>query len=55
MSTVTKDTYRSALDAIDRCVNSQPATDDVLRRTVELLHDRLPHSHPSPKSSLQRR
>jgi GAF domain-containing protein len=39
----TADTYRGALDAIDRFVNAEPASEDVLRRTVELLHDRFEH------------
>jgi hypothetical protein len=37
------DTYRSALEAVDRYVNSEPTPSDVLDRTVELLHDRFEH------------
>ena len=39
----TADTYRSALEAIDRILNSEPDSDEVLRRTADVLHDRLDH------------
>ena len=39
----TADTYRSALEAIDRILNSEPDSDEVLRRTVDVLHDRFDH------------
>jgi L-methionine (R)-S-oxide reductase len=37
------DTYRSALEAVDRVVNREAEADEVLRRVVELLHDRFAH------------
>ncbi|MBD0318430.1 MAG: GAF domain-containing protein [Thermoleophilia bacterium] len=37
------DAHRSVLEAIDRIVNREREADEVLRRTVEVLHDRLPH------------
>ena len=37
------DTYRSALDAVDRIVNREDEADEVLRKTVDLLHDRFGH------------
>jgi L-methionine (R)-S-oxide reductase len=37
------DTYRSALEAVDRIVNREAEADEVLRRVVELLHDRFTH------------
>ena len=39
----TADTYRSALEAVDRIVNREAEADEVLRRVVELLHDRFAH------------
>jgi L-methionine (R)-S-oxide reductase len=39
----TPDTYRSALEAVDRIVNREPDADEVLRRVVEVLHDRFEH------------
>ena len=41
--TVTVDTYRGALEAVDRIVNRETEADDVLRKTVEVLHDRFEH------------
>jgi L-methionine (R)-S-oxide reductase len=35
------DTYRSALEAVDRIVNREAEADEVLRRVVEVLHDRF--------------
>ena len=43
MTSATADTYRSALEAIDRILNSEPDSDEVLRRAVEVLHDRFDH------------
>lgn len=43
MTSATADTYRSALEAIDRILNSEPDSDEVLRRTVDVLHDRFDH------------
>jgi L-methionine (R)-S-oxide reductase len=37
------DAYRSALEAVDRIVNREAEADEVLRRVVELLHDRFMH------------
>ena len=37
----TTDAYRGALEAIDRIVNRETEADEVLRRTVEVLHDRF--------------
>lgn len=39
----TADTYRSALDAVDRLINLGPEADELLRRVVDVLHDRLRH------------
>ena len=41
--TASADTYRSALDAVDRIVNREDEADEVLRKTVDLLHDRFGH------------
>lgn len=41
--TASVDAYRGALEAVDRIVNREPEPDEVLRKTVEVLHDRLPH------------
>jgi putative methionine-R-sulfoxide reductase with GAF domain len=40
--TVTSDTYRGALEAVDRLVNRGGDADELLRAVVELLHDRFP-------------
>jgi len=37
------DTYRSSLEAVDRIVNRETEADEVLRRVVEVLHDRFDH------------
>jgi L-methionine (R)-S-oxide reductase len=37
------DTYRSALEAIDRILNREGEPDEVLRRAVDVLHDRFEH------------
>jgi GAF domain-containing protein len=37
------DVQRGVLDAVDRAVNAEPTPEGVLRRTVELLHDRFDH------------
>jgi GAF domain-containing protein len=37
------DAYRGALEAVDRIVNRESEADEVLRKTVEALHDRLDH------------
>lgn len=43
MLTSRADTHRGALDAIDRFVNSEPTSERVLQRTVELLEERFDH------------
>ena len=35
--------YRGALEAVDRIVNREAEPDEVLRKTVEILHDRFDH------------
>jgi L-methionine (R)-S-oxide reductase len=40
---VSVDTYRGALEAVDRIVNRESEADEVLRKTVEVLHDRFDH------------
>ncbi len=40
---MTADTYRSALEAVDRIVNRETEADEVLRQTVAVLHDRSEH------------
>lgn len=37
------DLRRGALDAIDRIVHAAPTPEDVLQRTVDLLHDQFEH------------
>lgn len=37
------DVQRGVLDAVDRHVNSEPTAEGVLRRTVELLHEKFDH------------
>lgn len=37
----TVDVYRSALEAVDRIVNRESEADEVLRKTVDVLHDRF--------------
>ncbi|MGH3039344.1 MAG: GAF domain-containing protein [Gaiellaceae bacterium] len=39
----TTDTYRGALEAVDRIVNGGQEADEVLRKTVEALHERFDH------------
>jgi L-methionine (R)-S-oxide reductase len=39
----TADTYRGALEAVDRIVNRESDADAVLRKTVEVVHDRIEH------------
>jgi L-methionine (R)-S-oxide reductase len=39
----TTDTYRAALDAVDRIVDREREADEVLRKTVEVLHDHFEH------------
>jgi L-methionine (R)-S-oxide reductase len=40
---VSGDTYRGALEAVDRIVNREAEPDEVLRKTVVILHDRFDH------------
>jgi L-methionine (R)-S-oxide reductase len=37
------DDYRGALAAVDRIVNRESEADEVLRKTVDVLHDRFDH------------
>jgi L-methionine (R)-S-oxide reductase len=37
------DTHRGALEAIERIVNREHEADEVLRKTVDVLHDRFDH------------
>jgi GAF domain-containing protein len=37
------DDYRSALEALDRILNRESEADEVLRQTVDLLHDQFDH------------
>jgi putative methionine-R-sulfoxide reductase with GAF domain len=39
----TADTYRSALEAVDRILNRESEADEVLRRTVDVLYERFAH------------
>jgi L-methionine (R)-S-oxide reductase len=41
--TMTADTYRGGLEAVDRIVNREAEADEVLRKVVDVLHDRFPH------------
>jgi L-methionine (R)-S-oxide reductase len=41
--TATRDTYRGALEAVERILNRGGDADEVLRRVVEVLHDRCGH------------
>jgi L-methionine (R)-S-oxide reductase len=41
MSAATAAAYRGALEAVDRIVNRESEADEVLRKTVEVLHDRV--------------
>jgi L-methionine (R)-S-oxide reductase len=41
--TATRDTYRDALEAVERILARGGDADDVLRQVVELLHDRCAH------------
>jgi hypothetical protein len=40
---VSADTYRGALDAVERILNRGGDADDVLRGVVATLHERVPH------------
>ena len=39
----TADDYRGGIEAVERIVNREPEADEVLRKTVEMLHDRFDH------------
>jgi L-methionine (R)-S-oxide reductase len=41
--TTSADLYRGALDAVERILNREAEADEVLRKVVELLHDRFAH------------
>jgi L-methionine (R)-S-oxide reductase len=40
---MTQDAYRGALEAVDRLVNREREADEVLRKVVDVLHDRFDH------------
>jgi GAF domain-containing protein len=40
---VSADAYRSGLEAVERVLNREGEADEVLRQTVEILHDRFDH------------
>jgi L-methionine (R)-S-oxide reductase len=40
---VTADAYRGGLEAVDRIVNRENDADELLRKVVDVLHDRFPH------------
>jgi putative methionine-R-sulfoxide reductase with GAF domain len=40
---MTEDAYRGALEAVDRIVNRERDADEVLRKVVDVLHDRFEH------------
>jgi L-methionine (R)-S-oxide reductase len=40
---MTADSYRGGLEAVDRIVNREGDADEVLRKIVDVLHDRFPH------------
>jgi L-methionine (R)-S-oxide reductase len=37
------DRYRGAIDAIERTLNREAESDEIVRQTVEILHDRFDH------------
>lgn len=41
--TPTRDTYRGALDAVERIINREAESDDIVRQTVDTLYDRFEH------------
>jgi L-methionine (R)-S-oxide reductase len=41
--TATTDQYRGALEALERILNREPESDEIVRQTVDLLHDRFDH------------
>lgn len=41
--TATRDDYRGALDAVERILNREAESDEIVRQTVEVLHDRIGH------------
>lgn len=43
MTVTAADTYRGALEAVDRIVNRESEADEVLKKTVEVLADRFGH------------
>jgi L-methionine (R)-S-oxide reductase len=40
---MTQEAYRGALEAVDRIVNREREADEVLRKVVDVLHDRFDH------------
>jgi L-methionine (R)-S-oxide reductase len=41
--TATADDYRGALAAVERIINREAESDEIVRQTVEVLHDRFEH------------
>jgi len=41
--TATADTYRAALDEIDAIIAGETEADEIVRRAVDVLHDRIDH------------
>jgi L-methionine (R)-S-oxide reductase len=39
----TKDAYRGALEAVERIINREAESDEIVRQVVEVLHDRFDH------------
>ncbi|MDX6592716.1 MAG: L-methionine (R)-S-oxide reductase [Gaiellales bacterium] len=39
----TEDTYRGALEAVERILNREAESDEILRQVADLLHDRFDH------------
>ncbi len=39
----TRDTYRGALERVERIINREAESDEIVRQVVELLHDRVDH------------
>ena len=43
MTDVTAQPYAGALEALHRVLNREPEADEVLRQTVAVIHERIPH------------
>lgn len=40
---IDRDTHRGALEAVERILNREPESDEILRQVVDVLHDRFDH------------